>query len=94
MFVPLNRRILVEPVSEEREESFVLVPETAKVQPAHSLVRVVGVAFDCEKFNGEVGSTLVVDASMIEEINVGKKVYNVILENHVIGLVYEEKTEE
>lgn len=95
MLVPYNRHLLVELVqSEDRGEAVVLIPDSSITKPTYSLVKLLNVAPDCEKFNGEVGSTLLVNTSMVEEVTVAGSSYNLILENHVVGLYYEDGTEE
>ena len=95
MLVPYNRHLLVELVqSEDRGEAVVLIPDSSIPKPTYSLVKLLNVAPDCEKFNGEVGSTLLVNTSMVEEVTVAGSSYNLILENHVVGLYYEDGTEE
>ena len=71
-----------------------LVPESSIQKPAYSLVKLLAVAPDCEKFNGEVGSVLLVNTNMIEEITVGHENYNIVLENHVVGLYYQDSGSE
>ena len=95
MLVPYNRHLLVELVqAEDRGEAVVLIPDSSIPKPTYSLVKLLNVAPDCEKFNGEVGSTLLVNTSMVEEVTVAGSSYNLILENHVVGLYYEDGTEE
>ena len=94
MLVPYNRHLLVEPVQEEKGEAIVLIPDSSVTKPTYSLVKLAAVSPDCEKFNSDVGSTLLVNTSMIEEIKVSDKVYHLILENYVVGLYYEGGTEE
>ena len=94
MFLPFNRHLLVEPIkTEDRDDAVVLIPESSLKPSAYSLVKLLEVSSDCEKFNGEVGSTLVVNTNMIEEITVGDNKFSLVLENHVVGLFYEDGTE-
>lgn len=92
MFIPINRYLLVEsPKEEEVSKSPILLPESpTKSLSPHSVVKLLAVSPDCEKFNGEIGHTLVVNSNMIENIKVGTDEYKVILENHVVGLISEE----
>ena len=91
---PVNRHLLVEPIqSDDRGEAVVLIPESSIKSSAYSLVKLLAVSSDCEKFNGEVGSTLVVNTNMVEEVQVGEDKFNLILENHVLGLYYKDQTE-
>ena len=39
------------------------------------------------RFDLSEGTKVVVDRSMIEEISIGGTIYNVILDNYVIGIV-------
>ena len=95
MLVPYNRHLLVEPIkTEDRDDAVVLIPASSVKLSPWSLVKLLATAPDCEKFNGEVGCTLVVNTGMIEEIEVCQNKFNLILENHVIGLYYEDGTEE
>ncbi len=95
MLIPYNRHLLVELVqSEDRGDAVVLIPDSSVPKPAYSLVKLLNVAPDCEKFNGEVGSTLLVNTNMVEEITVAGTSYNLILENHVVGLYFEDGSEE
>lgn len=94
MLIPYNRHLLVEPVEEERGEATVLIPDSSVVKPRHTLVTLRAVAPDCEKFESCVGSMLLVNTNMIEEIRVHDHVYNIILENHVVGLYCDEGTGE
>jgi co-chaperonin GroES (HSP10) len=89
MFIPINRYLLVEPVTEDEEsKSPILLPESpTKSLSPHSVVKLLAVSPDCEKFNGEVGHVLVVNSNMIENIKVGNDEYKVVLENHVVGLI-------
>ena len=92
MFLPINRYLLVESLKEEEvSKSPILLPESpTKSLSPHSVVKLLAVSPDCEKFNGEIGHTLVVNSNMIENIKVGTDEYKVILENHVVGLISEE----
>ena len=93
MLVPFNRHLLVEPLSGagEQEPSVVLVPDSVTLKPAYSLVKLLAVAPDCEKFNGSIGHTLLVNSNMVEEIEVEGNTYNIVLENHVVGLYASEE---
>ena len=88
-FIPYNRYLLVHKVEQKADESTtsILVPDSVSIRPEFSLVELLAVASDCEKFNGEVGHTLVVNSNMIENIKVGNDEYKVVLENHVVGLI-------
>tara|TARA_Y100000592_G_scaffold97439_1_gene168195 strand:- start:3308 stop:3613 length:306 start_codon:yes stop_codon:yes gene_type:complete len=89
-FKPLNRyiQIEVEPVKPPQTETGILLPNDFKVQEArHACVKVISwdseVRFaDCLKKN----TWLMVDKSMIEEVNVRGNTINLVLDNYVLGL--------
>lgn len=89
MLVPFNRHLLVEPVAiqESRGEAMVLIPESSVSKPTYSLFRLQAVSSDCqEKFHEHVGGTLLVNTNMVEEVTVGQEKFNLVLENHVVGI--------
>ena len=88
MFNPVNRYILIEThAAKDTAESLIVLPEDYKPeQQKHSVVRVIEKSDDV-KFNLLVGSKIVVDSSMIEEIVINNTTYNVILENYVVGVL-------
>lgn len=88
-FIPFNRYLLVQKIERELDESIssILVPDGVTVRPEFSLVELLAVASDCEKFNGEVGQTIVVNSNMIENVKINNQEFNIIQENHVIGLI-------
>ena len=87
-FKPMNRHLLIELLSEEPEPSEqddlgIVLPETYKPkQEQYAAVRLLACAHvgDLRK-----DATLLVEASMINEIQFKDEVYQVILENYVIG---------
>jgi hypothetical protein len=78
---------LVEQEQQEENQSAILIPEIVARMSDFSLVKLLAVAPDCEKFNGEVGQVLVANTNMIESIKVGNKSFSIILENHIVGLI-------
>ena len=95
-FIPYNRYLLVQKVEQAESESAssILVPDNVAIRPEFSLVELLAVASDCEKFNGEIGQTIVVNSNMIENVKVNNQEFNIVLENHVIGLVFDEHNED
>ena len=94
MFVPCNRHLLVEPTSVEQDSSGgVMLPEgyQSATRNQYSLVTLKAVSPDSEKFNGEVGHTLVVVSNMVQEVAVGDTKYHLVQENYVVGIVATEK---
>ena len=95
-FIPYNRYLLVQKIEQEENEtaSSILVPDSATIRPEFSLVQLLAVAPDCEKFSGDVGQTIVVNSNMIERVKVNSQEFNIVQENHVIGLVFDEHNED
>ena len=92
-FRPLNRYIEIElePTQPPKTESGILLPSDFKVQEArHACVKVV--SWDSEvRFAQSLNenSWLIVDKSMVEDVNVNGKTLNLILDNYVLGLFTE-----
>ena len=89
MFEPVNRYILIDipQLPQESENLSILLPEDYKLpEQSHILVSTIKAAADV-RFTIESGAKVVVDRSMIEEINVGGTIYNVILDNYVLGII-------
>ena len=95
-FIPYNRYLLVQKVEQAESESAssILVPDNVAIRPEFSLVELLAVASDCEKFNGEIGQTIVVNSNMIENVKIDNQEFNIVQENHVIGLVFDEYNED
>jgi co-chaperonin GroES (HSP10) len=88
MFKPVNRHILVDlDQRTDEQKSLIVLPEDYQPeQQKHSIVKVVEKSDDV-KFDLLVGSKIVVDSSMIEEIVINNTTYNIILENYVVGVL-------
>ena len=89
MFEPVNRYILInipEPNEETSNLSIILPDDYKTPDESHLLVSAIRAAADV-RFNIQEGSKVVVDRSMIEEIKIGGTIYNVILDNYVVGIV-------
>jgi co-chaperonin GroES (HSP10) len=88
MLKPVNRYISVNLDSRnEEQKSLVVLPDSYKPeQEKHSVVSVVEAADDI-KLNLPMGSKIIVDSSMIDEIVINNTTYNVILENYVVGVL-------
>ena len=90
MFKPINRyiQIEVEPTKQPQTETGILLPNDFKVQESrHACVKVVSWDNDAKfaDFLNE-GDWLIVDKSMIEEVNVRGNTINLVLDNYVLGL--------
>jgi len=93
-FKPMNRHLLIEFLDEEasppeEDDLGIVLPETYKPkQEQYVAVRLLACASDCNNV-GDLSSdaTLLVEASMISEIQFKGEAYQVILENYVIGKI-------
>ena len=85
---PINRYLLIEKkISEEEEKELVLLPEGYnRKQNDYEIVKVLDVAENCTS-GVDPNQSIVVQSSMIEEINTGTKIYFLILENYVLGIL-------
>jgi len=90
---PRNRYLLIEPVEEqqevEEEKSFsgVLLPDDYKPQkPPYMAAKVREVSPNCTIMVSKA-DFIVVQRSMVEEIEVKGEVFHTILENHVFGVL-------
>lgn len=89
MFNPVNRYILVEvPAAPEKiRDSIIVLPEDySPHEDRYGTVTAVAAATDV-RFGVKEGSSLIIDKSMIEEISVDGTIYNVILDNYVLGII-------
>ena len=88
-FEPLNRHLLLSLVKEEKEEkkSTILVPEDySVVKSKYETYGVAAIAQDCEKIPRDyIGQKVVVDNTMVEEVNIKGQTYYLILENYIYG---------
>lgn len=86
-FIPLNKTILVQKVTDESISSF--VPEEMKdsLRP-FSVVKLLGAAVDCEKikdFQLKVGTELVVQTNGIEKVEFGTQTFLIVQEKFIVG---------
>ena len=88
---PFNRHVLLHPTKkvEEDDKSTILVPDDyVKVKSPYETYSVASVARDCEKVsNNDIGRSVVVNNSMVEEIKVHGETYYLLLENYVYGMI-------
>ena len=89
MFKPVNRYILIEIAArpEPSAESLIVLPEDYHApESSHVTATVLGAAEDV-RFLLVAGTEIIVDRSMVEEINIRGTNYTVILDNYVVGLL-------
>jgi len=94
---PVNRNLLIEKSKQDKEESVeskaFLLPEDYKTKAVerYSVVRILKRADDCEKIRDILRyDRCVVETSMINEIKVDGKVYNIVGENYVVLILGDE----
>lgn len=91
MFTPLNRHIHIDidTIDPNETDSGILLPDDFKpTQEKYGTATVIA-SSDDTKFAKYLrkGAQVVIDKSMIEEINFGDKSINVILENYILGII-------
>ena len=91
-FTPFNRHILIEIVEKKEEKSehaFLLPDDYRKQESPYVVCKVKGFAYDC-KIDITADINIVVQRSMIEQIEIVDKTYYLVLENYVYGSVKNE----
>jgi len=89
MLNPVNRYIWIDipPTNTTGPESLVMLPDDYKA-PEERFIRVSAVKAAADvRFDVGSDDKMVVDRSMIEEITIGATIYNVILDNYVVGII-------
>ena len=89
MFKPVNRHILIEVGgnTETPEEPLIVLPEDYKPEKSRYVEASVTEVADDVRLDLKRGAKLIIDRSMIEEIVLGRTIYNVILDNYVVGVI-------
>ena len=88
MFKPVNRYILINvPPKRDPAESIIILPEDYNPTESKFAEVIAEAAAEDVRFSVNKSDHILVDRSMIEEISVGGTIYNVILDNYVIGIV-------
>lgn len=91
MFTPLNRHIHIDLGSLDQNETTtgILLPEEYKPsEQRYTTATVVATSEDVKFLNSlRKGTQIIIDKSMVEEINFGGKTINVILENYILGII-------
>lgn len=84
-FIPMNRRILVEPTKKkEKTEGGLYIPENAKEKPVKG--KIVSVSDDCQVLAAKnVGLTVVYGKYSGSEIEVESKTYLLLGEGEILG---------
>ena len=94
IFKPQNRHLLLQSIMQAvYDNSGVLLPEGYVVPKDKYVVATVkSTATDCKRDNVynkllyQEGARIVVDGTMIENVNVAGEEYEIVLENHIVGM--------
>lgn len=88
MLLPVNRYVVVEHIESESVQDQLIVLPDDYVAPSEKFIEVVSIrSAEDVRFDISHPARLVVDRSMIEEISVGGTIYNVILDNYILGIM-------
>jgi co-chaperonin GroES (HSP10) len=94
-FEPLNRHLLLKPVSkkkEEKKQSTILVPEDYVAKKRYDTYKLVSIAPDCTNLSSaDAGKIVVVDNAMVEQVDINGDVLYLLLENYIYGALKSEK---
>ena len=88
-FQPVNRHIWVSVVRDEKPDDHgqILLPEDYKpTQNPYAVCSVNTAAEDCT-LNISTGDKIIVENSMINELNYGNETVSIILENYIYGIL-------
>lgn len=89
IFEPVNRLVVIERLPEpKREERAFLVPEKA-IQPRYSVVKLLRAERDFSSFGEHEGRHIVVQTSLIDEVDFNGEKHLVITENGIVGILKE-----
>ena len=91
---PVNRHLLIVPhVQENETSSGVILPEDFRPEENRYIeASVIDIADDCDKqfrhlrYTNIDNNKIVIDRTMIEEVNIKDKTHFMILENYVVGV--------
>lgn len=90
MLKPVNRYILVEDVAKKNEQETpmgILLPDDYKpTEERYVSLKVISWASDI-RFELSVGSIIVVDRKMIEQITVDNSIYSIVQDNYIVGIM-------
>ena len=95
-FIPAHRHLLVQKKQQiqEKNEPLVLLPEGYEPKvDNYTRVTVVKAANNCT-IPATTGDELVVREGFIEELSLDGNIFYLVLENHVMGVIKNEKTTE
>jgi co-chaperonin GroES (HSP10) len=88
MIKPCNRYILIKPSENEaeKEKTHVLLPDEYIVKEKFKVYEVLDLSRD-SKISVSKDEKIIVENSMVEELNIGGNKHYLVLENYVLGVV-------
>ena len=89
MFEPVNRHVWVEVAKEEKPKDTgqILLPEDyAPAQSQYVICNVNTIANDCT-LNLVAGDKIIVENSMINDLNYDNRTFSIVLENYIYGIL-------
>jgi len=91
MLKPVNRMLLVDPVfnaDDGNKNSTFYLPDDVATAKEFEIVSLIDASTESKflKFL-KLNTELVVEGHMLRQVEVGDKIYHLILENHVLGIV-------
>ena len=88
MIKPCNRYILIQPLDEQKKQdkSKVLLPDEYVVKEKFKVYEVVDLSRDGKLIISK-NEKIIVENSMVEELNIGENKYYLVLDNYVLGIV-------
>jgi co-chaperonin GroES (HSP10) len=88
MIKPCNRYVVIQPLEEQEKQDKpkVLLPDEYVVKEKFKVYEVVDVSRD-SKLTISKNEKIIVENSMVEELNIGENKYYLVLENYVLGMV-------
>jgi co-chaperonin GroES (HSP10) len=87
MFKPVNRYVWIRlpDIPENTTETGIVLPDDYKTKEERHITAVVVDAATDVRFPIASGSKVVVDKSMVEEINVNNELFTLVLDNYILG---------
>tara|TARA_Y100000034_G_scaffold128734_1_gene183896 strand:+ start:2834 stop:3142 length:309 start_codon:yes stop_codon:yes gene_type:complete len=88
---PKNRHLLVFPLEKDQEEkrSIILPDDYKRPSTPYISCDVLGIADDC-KLTVQIGDRVIVERSMIQEVNANGETNYLVLENYIYGRLQDE----
>ena len=87
-FEPRNRHLLVEKVEKEQEQSTnVVLPEGYRKVDEYTLLKVLETSPDCSRV-ARKSEMVIAPTHLIQDVKIGEKIFSIVLENHICGVVY------